>query len=84
MTKHECTVVMAYTGIAMLQGEDLHYFYAYLSEISGRNIYTHEIPAVISHYRDSFFQVPADLNLPEYLQELHRSGIQKLNRIRFW
>ena len=46
MTKHECAVVMAYTGIAMLQSEDLHYFYAYLSEISGRNIYTHEIPIV--------------------------------------
>lgn len=53
MTKHECAVMMAYTGIAMLQGEDLHYFYAYLSKISGRNIYTHEIPIVVSHYRDS-------------------------------
>ena len=53
MTKYECAVVMAYTGIAMLQGEDLHYFYAYLSKISGRNIYTHEIPVVVSHFKNT-------------------------------
>ena len=53
MTKHECAVIMAYTGIAMLQGNDLPYFYDYLSGIIGRNIYSHEIPQVVDHYRDT-------------------------------
>ena len=40
MTKHECAVVMAYTGIAMLKGDDLFHFYDYLSGIIGRPVYT--------------------------------------------
>jgi len=43
---------MAYTGIAMLKGDDLFYFYDYLSGIIGRPVYTHEIPSVVDHYRD--------------------------------
>lgn len=53
MTKHECAVVMAYTGIAMLKGDDLFHFYDYLSDIIGRPVYTHEIPSVVDYYRDS-------------------------------
>ncbi len=44
MTKRECAIVMAYTGVAMLKGDDLKYFYDYLEEIFERKIYTHEIP----------------------------------------
>jgi len=53
MTKHECAVVMAYTGIAMLKGDDLFHFYDYLSDIIGRPVYTHEIPSVVDYYRDT-------------------------------
>ena len=45
MTKHECAVVMAYTGIAMLQGKDLELYYNYISEKLGRHVYTHELAA---------------------------------------
>lgn len=53
MTKRECAVVTAYTGVAMLKGDDLGYLYRYLSSIIGRPVYSHEIPAVIEQYRDS-------------------------------
>ncbi len=53
MTKLECAIVMAYTNIAMLQGDDLRYFYIYLSSIVGRPVYTHEIPNVMSSYHDT-------------------------------
>ncbi len=43
MTKHECAVVMAYTGIAMLQGDDLEIFYNYISEKLGKPVWTHEL-----------------------------------------
>ena len=53
MTKRECAVVMAYTGIAMLKGDDLFHFYDYISGIIGRPVYTHEIPSVVDYYRDT-------------------------------
>ncbi len=53
MTKRECAILMAYTGITMLKGNDLFYFYDYLSGIIGRPVYTHEIPSVVNHYRDT-------------------------------
>lgn len=44
MTKKECAIVMAYTGIAMLQGEDItDYFYKYVHDLFGRPVYTHEL-----------------------------------------
>lgn len=52
MTKHECAVVTAYTGFAMLKGSDLKYLYNYLSGFIGRPVYTHEIPAVAAAYRE--------------------------------
>lgn len=48
MTKAECAIVMAYTGISMLSGDDLDYFYKYLAQIMGRPVYTHEL-AMIWH-----------------------------------
>lgn len=52
MTKHECAVVTAYTGFAMLKGSNLKYLYNYLSGFIGRPVYTHEIPAVAAAYRE--------------------------------
>ena len=52
MTKHECAVVTAYTGISMLKGNDLKYLYNYLSGLIGRPVYTHEIPAVAEAYKE--------------------------------
>ncbi len=44
MTKHECAVVMAHTGVCMLQGEDFGIFHKYITDIMGRPVFTHEIP----------------------------------------
>ena len=52
MTKHECAIVTAYTGFAMLKGSDLKYLYNYLSGFIGRPVYSHEIPAVAESYRE--------------------------------
>lgn len=52
MTKQECAIVMAYTDIAMLKGNDLKYLYDYLSGIIGRPVYSHEIPAVCMQFHE--------------------------------
>ncbi len=52
MTKQECAIVTAYTEFSMLRGDDLEYLYRYLSEIVGRPVYSHEIPAVCEQFRD--------------------------------
>ena len=43
MTDREKAVVMAYTGIAMLQGEKLSVFYKYIQDLLGRPVWTHEL-----------------------------------------
>ena len=43
MTDREKAIVMAYTGICMLQGEKINKYYEYLAELYGRPVYTHEI-----------------------------------------
>lgn len=43
MTKRECAIVEAYTGICMLSGDDIDIFYKYLEEKLGRRVYTHEL-----------------------------------------
>ena len=45
MNKHECAVIMAYTGVVTLTGDDLKYFYEYTAELLGRPTYTHEMPS---------------------------------------
>lgn len=42
MTQREKAIVEAFTGVAMLTGEDVTYFYEYVQEIMGRPVYTHE------------------------------------------
>ena len=51
MTKHECAIVTAYTGISMLQGDDVKYLNKYLSDLIGKPVYTHEMPAVAEAYK---------------------------------
>ena len=60
MTKRECAIITAYTETSMLKGADLKYLYDYLSKFIGRQIFTHEIPAVCTHFRD---QIRADFVL---------------------
>ena len=43
MTKHECAIVMAYTGICMLTGNDFQIFHKYIEDIMGRPIQTIEM-----------------------------------------
>ena len=47
MTKRECAIVMAYTGICMLKGDSLGEFYRYLEELAGCPVYTHELADVL-------------------------------------
>lgn len=44
MTKRECAIIMAVTGVCLLKGDDLKYFYEYTYEILGYPLFTHEIP----------------------------------------
>lgn len=46
MTKRECAIVMAYTGICMLTGDNIGIFYKYVEEKIGRPFYTHELLAL--------------------------------------
>lgn len=43
MTVKECAVVMAYTGIAMLTGDNLKYFYQYVDDLLGERVFTHDL-----------------------------------------
>lgn len=43
MTKRECAIVMAYTGVCMLKGDDLKHFYSYVTELMSRPVFSHEI-----------------------------------------
>lgn len=43
MTKEECAIVTAYTGITMLQGDDLDIFYTYAEKLIGYPVFTHDL-----------------------------------------
>lgn len=51
MTKHECAVVMAYTGVCMLSGDDFSIFHKYVEDLMGRPVYTHEFPALMDEIK---------------------------------
>ena len=53
MTRYEAAIVSAYTGYFIGNHDDL---YKYLSELVGRPIYTHEIPAVLDEYHSKIKQ----------------------------
>lgn len=52
MTKHEAAVIMAYTGVVMLKGDDINVFWKYCESIYGRAIWTHEYPALAEKIKD--------------------------------
>lgn len=43
MTKHECAIVMAYTGVCMCAGENFRIFHEYVNDIMERPVWTHEL-----------------------------------------
>lgn len=43
MTKKECAIIMAHTGICMLAEDDFDVFYEYVEEIMQRPVFTHEL-----------------------------------------
>ena len=43
MTDKEKAIVMAYTGICMLNGDKFGIFHKYVEELMGRPVYTHEL-----------------------------------------
>lgn len=43
MTNREKAIIMAHTGICMLEGEDFDIYHRYIQEIMGRPVYTHEL-----------------------------------------
>lgn len=67
MTKHEAVIIMAYTGVCLLVGEDMKHFQRYVCEILGRPIWSHEYPA----YADKIKELSADdfRNIMENLEE---------------
>ena len=75
MTKRECAIVMAYTGVCMLKGDDLQVFYDYVAEIMGRPLYTHEIGEQADTIKDAatddFMKLCATAEYT-YLDEAHR------------
>ena len=61
MTKRECAIVMAYTGVCMLKGDDLKYFYDYVSTLMNKPMYSHEIgesaDTIKEAAKDDFFEL---------------------------
>lgn len=53
MTKHECAVVMAFTGVSMLRGDDLAIFHKYVEDKMklGRPLWTHEYGSLEMQYK---------------------------------
>lgn len=54
MTKHECAIVMAHTGICMLTEKDFQIFHEYVEQIMGRPVFTHEmgIPGIADEIKE--------------------------------
>lgn len=53
MTKHECAVIMAFTGVTMLCGKDLNIFYEYVTKILHRKVYTHEMSIMSEEIKEA-------------------------------
>ena len=52
MTKRECAIIMAHTGVCMCAGDDILYFYKYVEELIGKHVYTHELIEYEREIRD--------------------------------
>lgn len=56
MTKYEAAIIMAYTGVCLLVGEDMKYFQHYVCGLLGHTIWSHEYPA----YADKIKELSTD------------------------
>ena len=65
MTKRECAIVQAYTGVVMLTGDDLGYYFDYIHKLLGYPVWTHEL---------------ADVSVVRKIQELARPDFKELCR----
>lgn len=65
MTKQEAAVIQAYTGIAMLVGDDFQIFKKYCEDLLGHLIFTHEYPDCEDEIRrlskDDFMEICKNL-----------------------
>lgn len=52
MTKHECAIIMAYTGACMLTEKDFRIFHEYVENIMGRPVFTHEIGMIANEIKE--------------------------------
>ena len=52
MTKRECAIITAYTGVAMLAGNDLRYLYEYVSELLGHSVQTIELATLADEIKE--------------------------------
>lgn len=52
MTKSECAIIMAHTGICMLTGEDFSIFHKYVENLMGRPVFTHELGYIASEIKE--------------------------------
>lgn len=43
MKNREKAIIMAYTGVCMLSGDEFQHFHKYVEEIMGRPVFTHEL-----------------------------------------
>ena len=63
MTKQECAIIMAHTGICMLTGEEFNEFHKYVEYIMGRPVWTHELAneevknEIIENSKDDFLDL---------------------------
>lgn len=63
MTKQECAIIMAHTGICMLTGEEFNEFHKYVEYIMGRPVWTHELAneevknEIIGNSKDDFLDL---------------------------
>lgn len=74
MTKKECAIVMAYTGVCMLVGDDLKYFYDYVSTLMDKPLLSHEIgeraDLIKEAAKDDFFELCKTATYDETENEL--------------
>lgn len=63
MTKLECAIIMAHTGVTMLTGEDFSIFHKYIEDIMKRPVWTHEL---------------ADKNIVEEIKDKSKNDFLKL------
>lgn len=52
MTKCECAIITAYTGVSMLAGTDLRYLYEYVSELLGHSVQTIELAVLADEIKE--------------------------------